>query len=107
MKLKRTEGSMRTCAIVGRPGRIMAGATSYAMFSIMDFMPTLAAIVGGAMPTGRPIDWPRSFDQRQAPKGSMGQVKLSGRLATSMQRAVTNRWRRSHSFRISAGVGRW
>ena len=34
----------------------MPGATSYAMFSIMDFMPTLAAIVGGTLPTGRPID---------------------------------------------------
>jgi arylsulfatase A-like enzyme len=62
MKLKRTEGSMRTCAIVGRPGRIMAGATSYAMFSIMDFMPTLAAIVGGAMPMGRPIDARRAAE---------------------------------------------
>ncbi len=34
----------------------MPGATSYAMFSIMDFMPTLAAIVGGTLPTGRRID---------------------------------------------------
>jgi len=30
--------------------------TSYAMFSIMDFLPTFSNIVGGKMPTDRPID---------------------------------------------------
>jgi arylsulfatase A-like enzyme len=51
-----TEGSIRTCAIIRWSGRIKPGSTSYAMFSIMDFMPTLAAVVGGKMPTDRPID---------------------------------------------------
>jgi arylsulfatase A-like enzyme len=51
-----TEGSIRTCAIVRWPGHIKPGTTSYAMFSIMDFMPTLASIVGGKIPTDRPID---------------------------------------------------
>lgn len=51
-----TEGAIRTCAIVHWPGHIAAGTTSYAMFSIMDFLPTLASIVGGKMPTDRPID---------------------------------------------------
>jgi arylsulfatase len=51
-----TEGSIRTCAFIRWPGHVKAGTTSYAMFSIMDFFPTLASIVGGQMPTDRPID---------------------------------------------------
>ncbi|HEY6290185.1 MAG TPA: sulfatase-like hydrolase/transferase [Terriglobia bacterium] len=51
-----TEGSIRTCAIIRWPGYVKPGTTSYAMFSIMDFLPTLARIVGGKMPTDRPID---------------------------------------------------
>ena len=51
-----TEGSIRTCALIRWPGHVQPDTTSYAMFSIMDFMPTLASIVGGKMPTDRPID---------------------------------------------------
>ena len=51
-----TEGSIRTFAFVRWPGYIKPGSSSYAMFSIMDFLPTLAAISGGKMPTDRPID---------------------------------------------------
>jgi arylsulfatase A-like enzyme len=51
-----TEGAIRTMAFIRWPGHVKPGTTSYAMFSIMDFMPTLASIVGGKMPTDRPID---------------------------------------------------
>jgi arylsulfatase len=51
-----TEGSIRTFAFVRWPGHVPANSSSYAMFSIMDFFPTLASIVGGRMPTDRPID---------------------------------------------------
>jgi arylsulfatase len=51
-----TEGSLRTFAFVRWPGRVKPDTTSYAMFSIMDFLPTLASIVGGKMPDDRPID---------------------------------------------------
>jgi arylsulfatase len=51
-----TEGSIRTVALVRWPGQVPANTSSYAMFSIMDFLPTLAGIVGGKMPTDRPID---------------------------------------------------
>jgi arylsulfatase A-like enzyme len=51
-----TEGSIRTCAFVRWPGHVKPDTSSYAMFSIMDFFPTLASIVGGKMPTDRPID---------------------------------------------------
>jgi len=51
-----TEGSIRTAAIIRWPGHVKPNTISYAMFSIMDFMPTLASIVGSKMPTDRPID---------------------------------------------------
>jgi arylsulfatase A-like enzyme len=51
-----TEGAIRTAAILRWPGRIQPNSTSYAMFSIMDFLPTLARIIGGSLPTDRPID---------------------------------------------------
>ena len=51
-----TEGAIRTAAIIHWPGHIKPNTTTYAMFSIMDFMPTLAHIVGGKMPADRPID---------------------------------------------------
>lgn len=51
-----TEGSIRTVGIVRWPGHVQPGTSSNAMFSIMDFFPTLAEIVGGKMPTDRPID---------------------------------------------------
>ena len=51
-----TEGAIRTCAVIRWPGYIKPSTTSYAMFSIMDFLPTFARIVGGKMPSDRPID---------------------------------------------------
>jgi arylsulfatase A-like enzyme len=51
-----TEGSIRTCCIIKWPGQIAPNTTSYAMFSIMDFFPTFASIIGGAIPSDRPID---------------------------------------------------
>jgi arylsulfatase len=51
-----TEGAIRTAAIIRWPRQIKPNTTTYAMFSIMDFLPTFARIVGGKMPTDRPID---------------------------------------------------
>lgn len=51
-----TEGSIRTFCFVRWPGHIKAGTTSYAMFSIMDFFPTFAHIIGAKVSTDRPID---------------------------------------------------
>ena len=51
-----TEGSIRTFALIRWPGHISPNSTSYAMFSIMDFMPTFAAILGTQLPADRPID---------------------------------------------------
>lgn len=51
-----TEGSIRTFAFVRWPDHVKPNSSSNAMFSIMDFLPTLASIVGGEMPADRPID---------------------------------------------------
>src|SRR5258708_10796108 len=51
-----TEGSIRTFCFIRWPGHVKPDTSSYAMFSIMDFLPTFASIVGGKVPTDRPID---------------------------------------------------
>ena len=57
-----TEGSIRTAAIIRWPGKVKPDTTSYAMFSIMDFLPTFAHIVGGTLPTDRAIDGIDQYD---------------------------------------------
>ena len=57
-----TEGSIRTAAIIRWPGKVKPDTTSYAMFSIMDFLPTFAHIVGGTLPTDRAIDGVDQYD---------------------------------------------
>jgi arylsulfatase len=51
-----TEGSIRTFCFFRWPGHVKPNTTSYAMFSIMDFFPTFADVIGGKVPTDRPID---------------------------------------------------
>jgi arylsulfatase A-like enzyme len=51
-----TEGSIRTFCFIRWPGSIRPDTTSYAMFSIMDFFPTFASIIGAKLPSDRPID---------------------------------------------------
>jgi len=51
-----TEGAIRTLCFIRWPGHIAPDTTSYAMFSIMDFLPTFAAILGTKLPTDRPFD---------------------------------------------------
>jgi arylsulfatase len=51
-----TEGSIRTMCFIRWPGHVKAGASSYAMFSIMDFLPTFAHAIGAKLPADRPID---------------------------------------------------
>jgi arylsulfatase len=65
-----SEGSIRTAAMIRWPGRIRPGST-YAMFSIMDFFPTLARLAGGKVPDDRPIDGVDQTDlcSGRAPRG--------------------------------------
>lgn len=50
------EGSIRTVGIIKWPGVIDPGGTAEGMISIMDFLPTFAAALGGPLPDDRPID---------------------------------------------------
>lgn len=49
------EGSIRTLGMVKWPGKI-APRASNEMFSVHDWFPTLAGIIGGTVPSDRPID---------------------------------------------------
>ena len=51
-----TEGSIRTFCFIRWPGKVKPGTSSYAMFSIMDFFPTFARVIGSNVPADRPID---------------------------------------------------
>jgi arylsulfatase A-like enzyme len=56
-----TEGSVRTAAIIRWRGKVQPGSTSYAMFSIMDFFPTFANLIGaGVHQTGPSMGWTRA-----------------------------------------------
>lgn len=48
--------AIRTFCFVRWPGHVKPGTSSYAMFSIMDFFPTFAHIIGASVPSDRPID---------------------------------------------------
>ena len=71
-----TEGSIRTFAFIRWPGHVKPDTTSYAMFSIMDFLPTLASIVGGKMPD-------RSADRRRGPERRAVRQERSRAIATT------------------------
>ena len=51
-----TEGAIRTCCFIRWPGKVKPSTSSYAMFSIMDFLPTFTSIIGSKLPDDRPID---------------------------------------------------
>ena len=61
-----TEGSIRTFAFIRWPGHVAPNTKTNAMFSIMDWMPTLATAIGAKLPTDRPID---GVDQTSLIKG--------------------------------------
>src|SRR6185369_3495026 len=73
-----TEGSIRTFCFIRWPGHIKPDTTSYAMFSIMDFFPTFASIIGAKMPSDRPID---GVDQTDVLLGKSESGKRDGLLS--------------------------
>jgi arylsulfatase A len=50
------EGGMRVCTLAWWPGKVPGGATTKAITSHMDWLPTFAAIGGGKAPSDRKID---------------------------------------------------
>jgi arylsulfatase len=64
------------------------------MFSIMDFLPTLASVVGGKMPTDRPID---GVDQSEVLFGKTAAGRRESLLSFIGPELVAMRWKH---FRI-------
>jgi arylsulfatase len=85
-----TEGSIRTFCFIRWPGHVQAGTTSYAMFSIMDFFPTLANVIGAKLPDDRPID---GVDQTDVLLGKSETGNRSGLLSFIGGDLVAARWK--------------
>jgi arylsulfatase A-like enzyme len=81
-----SEGSIRTAALIRWPGRI-GPRSSYAMFSIMDFFPTLAHLAGGKVPDRR--------------RGSARPAARQGRYGAAW-RVADLRWPRSRRSAVEA-----
>jgi arylsulfatase len=90
-----TEGAIRTFAFVRWPGHVKPDSSSYAMFSIMDFFPTLASIVGGKMPTDRPID---GVDQSDVLLGKSPAGRRDSLLSFIGPVLVAARWKQFRAY---------
>ena len=85
-----TEGAIRTAAIIRWPGKVKPNTATYAMFSIMDFMPTFANIVGSKMPADRAID---GVDQTDVLLGSSASGRRESMLSFVGADLVAARWK--------------
>ena len=85
-----TEGSIRTLCFIRWPGHVAPDTTSYAMFSIMDFLPTFASILGTKLPTDRPID---GVDQTDVLTGKSDMGKRESLLTFIGPDLVAARWK--------------
>jgi len=85
-----TEGAIRTPALIRWPGKVKPNTTSYAMFSLMDFMPTFAHIIGGTMPTDRAID---GVDQTDVLLGNSATGRRESLLSFIGADLVAARWK--------------
>jgi arylsulfatase len=85
-----TEGSIRTFCFIRWPGHVRPDTTSYAMFSIMDFFPTFASIIGGKLPSDRPID---GVDQTDVLGGQSETGKRDSLLSFIGGDLVAARWK--------------
>lgn len=85
-----TEGSLRTFCFIRWPGHVKPNTTSYAMFSIMDFFPTFASIIGAAIPTDRPID---AVDQTEVLLGTNKEGRRDSLLTFIGADLVAARWK--------------
>jgi arylsulfatase A-like enzyme len=85
-----TEGSIRTFCFIRWPGNVKPGTTSNAMFSIMDFFPTFAGIIGARVPTDRAID---GLDQIDVLLGKSETGKREGLLSFTGGDIMAARWK--------------
>jgi hypothetical protein len=85
-----TEGSIRTFCFIRWPGHVMPDTDSYAMFSIMNFFPTFASIIGAKVPSDRPID---GVDQTDVLLGKSEIGKRDTLLSFIGGELVASRWK--------------
>jgi arylsulfatase A-like enzyme len=100
-----TEGSIRTAAIIRWPGKVKPGTTSYAMFSIMDFYPTFARIVGGKMPADRPIDGVDQTDMLLGKSATGNRESLLSFVGADLVAARWKQWRVYFTDVHPTGIG--
>ena len=96
-----SEGAIRTAAIVRWPERIKPGS-SYAMFSIMDFFPTFAQLVGGKVPDDRPID---GLDQSGLLLGNNDGGSRESLLTFVGSELVAVRWKQFRAYFVDVAPG--
>lgn len=97
-----SEGSIRTAALIRWPGRI-GPRSSYAMFSIMDFFPTLARLAGGKVPDDRPID---GIDQTDLLLGRSSTGQREALLTFVGSDLVAARWKQFRTYFSDVAPGR-
>ena len=97
-----SEGSIRTAAMIRWPGQIRPGST-YAMFSIMDFFPTLARLAGGKVPDDRPID---GVDQTDLLLGASATGRRDALLTFIGPDLVAVRWKQFRTYFADVAPGR-
>jgi arylsulfatase len=87
------EGSIRTAGMIKWPGYIKPGRSNE-MFSIHDFLPTLASIIGAKTPEDRPID---GVDQIDFLLGKQSKSNRNSLITFIGDRIAAVRW---NQFRI-------
>ena len=97
-----SEGSIRTAAIIRWPDRIRP-RSSNAMFSIMDFFPTLARLAGGKVPDDRPID---GADQSDLLFGRNDNGRREHLLTFVGPDLVAARWKQFRAYFADVAPGR-
>ena len=97
-----SEGAIRTAAMIRWPQRIKP-RSSYAMFSIMDFFPTLAHIAGGKIPDNRPID---GVDQSKLLLGEDDNGARQHLLTFARSELVAVRWKQFRAYFADVAPGR-
>ena len=97
-----SEGSIRTAAMIRWPNEIRP-RISNAMFSIMDFFPTLAHLAGGKVPDDRPID---GVDQTDLLLGKNDTGRREQLLSFVGPDLVAARWKQFRVYFADVAPGR-
>jgi arylsulfatase A-like enzyme len=100
-----TEGSVRTFGFIRWPGHVKAGSASYAMFSIMDFLPTFAHIVGEAVPTDRAIDGVDQTDVLLGTSATGHRTSLLSFIGATLVAVRLGQWRIYLTDMAPTGIG--